>query len=74
MHILLLHLQDVHCEACAIFEHDQGEPPSHEIEVLLARRIAELAQRGERDPERLRTFALEGLIDGVYSITRASLN
>ena len=62
--ILLLHLVDVFDEACAIFEQDSGAAPNREIEVLLARRIANFAKIGERDPEKLRAFALEGLVAG----------
>ena len=66
--ILLLHLVDVFDEACAVFEQDSGEAPSHDIEVLLARRIADIAKAGERDPGRLMAFALEGLIESEYSM------
>jgi hypothetical protein len=72
--ILFIHLKDVFLEACAVFEHDQGKPPSPNIEKLLACRIAQLAKEGERDTDCLRAAALEGLIDGAYSIDRPSPN
>ena len=70
--ILLLHLVDVFDEACVIFEQDSGAAPSREIELLLARRISDFAKTGEHDPEKLRTFALEGLVAGEYRIDRRS--
>jgi hypothetical protein len=72
--ILFCHLTDVFLEACAVYELDQGKPPSSEIERLVAGRIAELAKQGELDTERLRTWALEGLIEGRYSVERPSRN
>ena len=36
-----------------------GQPPSDEVRAILAKRITELAQTGERDPARLCERALE---------------
>jgi hypothetical protein len=68
--ILLLHLEDVFHEACAVFEQDSGGAPPRDIQVLLAGRISELATTGVHDPDRLRAFALQGLLTDQYSVDR----
>jgi hypothetical protein len=48
-------LKDVFDEACALVPEAQSTP---EMRTILAERILNLAGRGERDPIRLRTYAL----------------
>jgi hypothetical protein len=58
---ILFELVDVLTEACAFVEEETGCAPSRKLEELIAHRICQLARSGERDPERLKAFAVEGL-------------
>jgi len=59
---ILFNLADVLDEACNILE-ELGVSLTHEIEGLLARRIARIASRGERDRNKLLMMALDGQVD-----------
>ena len=68
--ILLLHLVDIFHEACSLLEEERGRPLSTDVELTMAHRIASYAKRGERDPDRLRALALDGLLEEHSSSSR----
>ena len=60
MALVLLQLADVFNDVCTILEDARGEGLSRDVQAMIARRIAQRAKQGERDPAKLRDFALEG--------------
>ena len=72
-HILLLELTDVYHEACQLIE-ESGKPLTGELEQAIAHRIAHCAKGGERDLEKIKAYALTGLLPDEYSLERMLLN
>lgn len=60
---IMLQLVDVFNDACTMLEDERGETLSRDVEAIIAQRITECAKQGERDPIKLRAFALQGFIE-----------
>jgi hypothetical protein len=67
---ILFNLADILDQACAILEEERGQPLATDVEEVIAQRITRCAKAGERDPEKLRAYALEGFLQGGYSMDR----
>jgi hypothetical protein len=70
---ILFNLADVLDQACAILEEERGQPLAAEVEEAIADRITRCARAGERDPEKLRAYALEGYLREEYTMDRLLL-
>ncbi len=54
-------LQRAHEEACLWLTGKDGIGPDEETRTVLALRIIEVAETGEREPQKLKAYALAGL-------------